>query len=275
VFYGIREMMTHADDMKKLGLETGVEGKRVAVQGLGNVGYHAAYFFQKHGSIIVGLSEMEGSIFNPKGLDVDAVMKCKKETGSILNFKGATKTTKKASDVLECDCDVLIPAALENVIDGTNAPKIKAKIIAEAANGPLTPAADEILIKKGVVVVPDMYMNAGGVTVSYFEWLKNLSHVRYGRMEKRFQENAHTNMLSAVEALTGKKVTAEERMLLAHGPDEIDLVYSGLEDTMIVAYNELRETKRSNKKINDLRTAAFVNAINKIGDSYLQLGIFP
>ncbi len=275
VFYGVREMCSNADDMKKLGMNTGIEGKRVAVQGLGNVGYHAAYFFQQNGAIIVGLSEMEGSIFNPKGLDVDAVMKCKKETGSILNYKGATKTTKKASDVLECDCDVLIPAALENVIDGANAPKIKAKIIGEAANGPLTPEADEILIKKGVVVIPDMYLNAGGVTVSYFEWLKNLSHVRYGRMEKRFQENAHTNMLSAVESLTGKSVSAADRSRIAHGPDEVDLVYSGLEDTMIVSYNEIREIKKSMKKINDLRTAAFVNAINKIGDSYLQLGIFP
>ncbi|MFM2225327.1 MAG: hypothetical protein RJA07_1529 [Bacteroidota bacterium] len=275
VFYGIREMCNQADEMKKLGLSVGVEGKRVAVQGLGNVGYHAAYFFQKHGAIIVALSEMEGTVYNPKGLDVDAVFKCKQETGSILNYKGASKTSKKASDVLEADCDILIPAALENVIDAANAPKIKAKIVGEAANGPLTPDADAILIKKGIVVMPDMYLNAGGVTVSYFEWLKNLSHVRYGRMEKRFQENSNANMISAVEGLTGKKVSSSERSILAHGPDEIDLVYSGLEDTMIGSYHEIREIYKANKKIDDLRTAAFVNAINKIGDSYLQLGIFP
>ncbi|MEY2828160.1 MAG: hypothetical protein RIQ33_18 [Bacteroidota bacterium] len=275
VFYGIREMCNQADEMKKLGMSVGIEGKRVAVQGLGNVGYHAAYFFQKHGAIIVALSEMEGTVYNPKGLDVDAVFKCKQETGSILNYKGASKTSKKASDVLEADCDILIPAALENVIDGANAPKIKAKIVGEAANGPLTPDADAILIKKGIVVMPDMYLNAGGVTVSYFEWLKNLSHVRYGRMEKRFQENSNANMISAVEGLTGKKVSASERSILAHGPDEIDLVYSGLEDTMIGSYHEIREIYKANKKIDDLRTAAFVNAINKIGDSYLQLGIFP
>jgi glutamate dehydrogenase (NAD(P)+) len=275
VFYGIREMCNQADEMKKLGMSVGIEGKRVAVQGLGNVGYHAAYFFQKHGAIIVALSEMEGTVYNPKGLDVDAVFKCKQETGSILNYKGASKTSKKASDVLEADCDILIPAALENVIDGTNAPKIKAKIVGEAANGPLTPDADAILIKKGIVVMPDMYLNAGGVTVSYFEWLKNLSHVRYGRMEKRFQENSNANMISAVEGLTGKKVSASERSILAHGPDEVDLVYSGLEDTMIGSYHEIREIYKANKKIDDLRTAAFVNAINKIGDSYMQLGIFP
>ncbi|MEN9522396.1 MAG: hypothetical protein RL065_773, partial [Bacteroidota bacterium] len=266
VFYGIREMCNQADEMKKLGMSVGIEGKRVAVQGLGNVGYHAAYFFQKHGAIIVALSEMEGTVYNPKGLDVDAVFKCKQETGSILNYKGASKTSKKASDVLEADCDILIPAALENVIDGTNAPKIKAKIVGEAANGPLTPDADAILIKKGIVVMPDMYLNAGGVTVSYFEWLKNLSHVRYGRMEKRFQENSNANMISAVEGLTGKKVSASERSILAHGPDEVDLVYSGLEDTMIGSYHEIREIYKANKKIDDLRTAAFVNAINKIGD---------
>lgn len=275
VFYGIREMLSNVEDMKKMGMTTGVEGKRVAVQGLGNVGYHAAHYFHANGAIVVGLSEMEGSIFNPKGLDVEAVMKCRRETGSILNYKHATKTTKKASDVLECDCDILIPAALENVIDGSNAAKVKAKIIGEAANGPLTPEADEILLKKGAVVVPDMYLNAGGVTVSYFEWLKNLSHVRFGRMEKRFQEGAHANMLNTVESLTGKKVSAAERKLIAHGPDEVDLVYSGLEDSMIVSYNEIREMRLSNKKITDLRTAAFANAINKIGDSYLQLGIFP
>ncbi|MEY4875363.1 MAG: hypothetical protein RL708_512 [Bacteroidota bacterium] len=275
VFYGIREMCNQADEMKKLGLSVGIEGKRVAVQGLGNVGYHAAYFFQKNGALVVALSEMEGTIYNPKGLDVDAVFKCKQETGSILNYKGASKTSKKASDVLEADCDILIPAALENVIDAVNAPKIKAKIVGEAANGPLTPDADAILIKKGIVVMPDMYLNAGGVTVSYFEWLKNLSHVRYGRMEKRFQENSNANMISAVEGLTGKKVSSSERSILAHGPDEIDLVYSGLEDTMIGSYHEIREIYKANKKIDDLRTAAFVNAINKIGDSYLQLGIFP
>ncbi len=275
VFYGVRELCNVPEDMKKLGLTTGIEGKRVAVQGLGNVGYHAAYFFQKHGAVIVALSEMEGTVYNPKGLDVDAVFKCKQETGSILNYKGATKTSKKASDVLEADCDILIPAALENVIDINNAGKIKAKIIGEAANGPLTPDADEILIKKGAVVVPDMYLNAGGVTVSYFEWLKNLSHVRYGRMEKRFQENNHNAMLKTVEEMTGKKVSAAERAVIAHGPDEVDLVYSGLEDTMIGSFHEIREVYKAHKKIDDMRTAAFVNAINKIGESYLQLGIFP
>lgn len=171
VFYGVREVCNMPEQMKKLGLSTGIEGKRIVVQGLGNVGYHSAKFFQEAGAIIVGLAEYEGSIGNPNGLDVDAVVAHRKATGSILNFSGATNLATNIA-ALELDCDILIPAALENVINGENAPRIKAKIVGEAANGPLTPDADDILTSKGVLVIPDMYLNAGGVTVSYFEWLK-------------------------------------------------------------------------------------------------------
>jgi glutamate dehydrogenase (NAD(P)+) len=262
------------DVMKKLGLSIGVEGKRVAVQGLGNVGYHSAVFFQRAGAKIVCLSEYEGAIYCGDGLDVEAVFNHRKSTGSILNFPGATNLAKN-TDGLEADCDILIPAALENVINGENAPRVKAKIIGEAANGPLTPEADEIFIKKGVLVVPDMYLNAGGVTVSYFEWLKNLSHVRYGRLEKRFTENLNTHILSQIEELTGKAVNATEKTLIMHGPDEVDLVHSGLEETMITATREIMEYWNSNNEIPDMRTAAYVVAINKVGTSYAELGIFP
>jgi glutamate dehydrogenase (NAD(P)+) len=274
VFFGIREVCNNEDVMKKLGMQTGIEGKKVIVQGLGNVGYHSAKFFQEGGAIIVGLAEFEGSIYNEKGLDVEAVVKYRKETGSILNFPGATNFLK-SSDALETPCDILIPAALENVINGDNAGNVKAKIVGEAANGPLTPEADEILINKGVLVVPDMYLNAGGVTVSYFEWLKNLSHVSYGRLEKRFMENQNANILSQIESMTGNKVTDSQRKLLVHGPDEIDLVRSGLEDTMIKATNEILECWKNNPDIKDMRTASFVVAINKVGTSYMELGIFP
>ncbi len=177
VFFGLREVCNMSDIMTKLGLTTGVKGKRVAVQGLGNVGYHTAKFFQDAGAIIVGLAEFEGAIWSNQGLDVDEVFNYRKKGGTLLNFPGATNFEMN-SDLLEMDCDILIPAALENVINGDNAQRVKAKIIGEAANGPLTPEADEVLNKKGILVVPDMYLNAGGVTVSYFEWLKNLSHVR-------------------------------------------------------------------------------------------------
>lgn len=273
VFYGIRELCNIPEDMKRVGLSTGIEGKRVIVQGLGNVGYHAAKYFYEAGAIIVGIAEYEGGIYNKDGLALEEVVAHRKATGSILNFLGATNMTN-SSETLEMDCDILIPAALENVINETNAARIKAKIIGEAANGPLTPEADEILNAKGVIIVPDMYLNAGGVTVSYFEWLKNLSHVRFGRMDKRFSENQNASIIKTVESLTGKSVTDIERTQLMHGPDEVDLVYSGLEDTMIGSYHEIRESLTS-LGIQDMRTAAFVVSINKVGVAYEELGIFP
>jgi glutamate dehydrogenase (NAD(P)+) len=274
VFFGLREVCNMPDIMKKLGLTTGVEGKRVVVQGLGNVGYHTAKFFQDAGSKIIGLAEYEGAIYNEEGLDIDDIFQNRRKTGTILNFPGA-KNFAKNTDALEMDCDILIPAALENVINGENAPKIKAKLIGEAANGPLTPEADEVFAKKGIIVVPDMYLNAGGVTVSYFEWLKNLSHVRYGRLEKRFTENMNAHIIGQIEAMSGKKVDTEEKEFILHGADEVDLVYSGLEETMSTATREIMEVWKTNPQIPDMRTAAFVVAINKVGTSYAELGIFP
>ena len=274
IFYGIREMCNMPDVMEKLGLNTGIEGKKIILQGLGNVGYHAAKFFQQAGGKIIALAEYEGAIRNDDGLDVDAVFQHRKTSGSILNYPGATNFAKN-TDALEYDCDILIPAALENVINGDNAPNVKAKIIGEGANGPLTPEADEVFIQKGTLVVPDMYLNAGGVTVSYFEWLKNLSHVRYGRMEKRFTENLNQHILGQIEELTNKKVSDRERQFIMHGPEEVDLVHSGLEETMITATREIMEEWRRNPQIPDLRTAAYVVAINKVGTSYAELGIFP
>ncbi|MGN7721155.1 Glu/Leu/Phe/Val family dehydrogenase [Chitinophaga sp. 22620] len=274
VFYGLRELCNVKEDMKKIGLEPGIEGKTVVVQGMGNVGYHAAKYFHEAGAKVIGLIEYDGAIYNSKGMDPDAVLKHRNETGSITGFPGS-KNLKKNTDGLELECDILIPAALENVIHEENAPRIKAKIIGEAANGPLTPEADEILAKKGVIVVPDMFLNAGGVTVSYFEWLKNLSHVRYGRLGKRFDENMNVHILGQIEELTGKKVSEKERKFIAHGADEVDLVYSGLEETMITALHEVREKSLEHKKIKDMRTAAYVCAIDKVGVAYEQLGIFP
>jgi glutamate dehydrogenase (NAD(P)+) len=274
VFFGIREVCNMEDMMQKLGLTTGIEGKTVVVQGLGNVGYHSAKFFSEAGAKVIALSEHDGAIFNADGLNIDDVMKFKAENHTILNFPGAVNIFKN-TDALELECDILIPAALENVINGENAPRIKAKIIGEAANGPCTPEADEVFIKKGILCVPDMYLNAGGVTVSYFEWLKNLSHVRYGRMEKRFTENLNTRILGQMEELTGKRVTDNNREFIMHGPEEQDLVHSGLEETMITATREIMEIWKSNPEIPDMRTAAYVSAINKVATSYSELGIFP
>lgn len=274
VFYGIREVCNMKEVMGRLGMKTGVKGKSVVVQGLGNVGYHTAKFFQEAGAIITGLAEFEGAIYKKDGLNVDAVVEHRKKTGSILNFSGATNL-KNNAEALELECDILVPAALENVINGENAPRVKAKIIGEAANGPLTPEADEEFIKKNILVIPDMYLNAGGVTVSYFEWLKNLSHVRYGRMEKRFTENLNGQIIAQVETLTGKQVNENDRELILHGPEEVDLVRSGLEETMIAATREIMDCWHRDPKIPDMRTAAYIVAIDKVATSYAELGIFP
>jgi glutamate dehydrogenase (NAD(P)+) len=274
VFYGIREVCKMEDVMKKLGLPTGVEGKRVIVQGLGNVGYHAAKFFREGGAKLVCLAEHDGAVHCEDGLNEEEVFQYKKKNGTIKNFPNTTFIPTSA-EALELDCDILIPAALENVINGENAPRVRAKIIGEGANGPLTPEADEVFAQKGTLVVPDMYLNAGGVTVSYFEWLKNLSHVRYGRMEKRFTENLNAHILGTIEELTTKKVSMREREFIMHGPEEADLVYSGLEETMITATHEIMNLWKSNPQIPDMRTAAYVVAINKVATSYAELGIFP
>jgi len=274
VFFGIREVCNMPEVMAKQGLSLGIEGKTIVVQGLGNVGYHCAKFFREHGAIVVGLAEYEGAIYNANGLNEEEVVQHRKATGSILNFLGATNLAKN-TDALELQCDILIPAALENVINGENAPRVKAKIIGEAANGPCTPEADDVFAQKGILCVPDMYLNAGGVTVSYFEWLKNLSHVRYGRMEKRFTENMNTHILSQMEELSSKKVSEKERTFIMHGPEEVDLVHSGLEETMISATREIMQIWQDNPEIPDMRTAAYVSAINKVANSYAELGIFP
>ncbi len=274
VFFGVREVCNMPDIMEKLGLKVGVEGKRVMVQGLGNVGYHTAKYFRENGSKVVAIAEWEGAIFCEDGLNEEDVFQHRKKTGSIFDFPGATNI-ENSKDALEIECDILIPAALENVINGDNADLVKAKIIGEAANGPLTPEADEIFIKKGVLVIPDMYLNAGGVTVSYFEWLKNLSHVRYGRMEKRFTENMNKQIVGTMEEMTGKKISDADRAYIEHGPSEVDLVHSGLEETMVEATHEIMNCWKANPAIPDMRTAAYVVAIDKVGVAYSELGIFP
>ncbi len=274
LFYALREICSHAEDMAALGLSAGLSGKRVVVQGLGNVGYHVAKFCQEGGAILVGLAEYEGAIGNTGGLDLEAVVAHRRATGSILNFAGATNLVK-STDALELACDVLIPSALENQIRADNAPRVQAKIVLEGANGPTTPEAEEILNAKGVMVVPDIYANAGGVTVSYFEWLKNLSHVRFGRMENRYREASQLRMFASIEQATGKSFTDADRRAVVQGADELTLVNSGLEETMIAAYREIKTVRQNFPAITDLRTAAFVVAIEKVGRSYMELGIFP
>lgn len=275
VYYGLKEMLRYKEDAKAWGLEGGLAGKTMVIQGLGNVGSYTGTISQQEGDVkVIAVSEYEGSIQNLKGLDVEKLIKFRKETGSILGFPGSTALPSRES-ALEVECDILVPAALEGVITIHNAHKIKAKIIGEAANGPITSEAEEILMKKGVVIVPDMYLNAGGVTVSYFEWLKNLSHMRFGRMEKRFNQETYNNLVNTVEKLTGKRIGDREREVITRGADEVDLVRSGLEETMIVAYSQIREVMKRKRKVNDLRTAAFISSLDKIASDYMALGVFP
>ena len=276
VFFGIREACSVEEDMRPLGLEMGLQGKSVIIQGLGNVGYHAALFLEDAGARLVGMAEYEGGIYDPAGLNLRSVLVHRRQTGSILDFPGAQNLSDPAQ-ALELPCDILVPAALEGQIRSDNAPRIQAKIVAEAANGPVTAAADAMLNEKGVLVLPDMYLNAGGVTVSYFEWLRNLSHVRHGRMSRRFEEHNARRILGAVQTLLDQKVASEKVDLaiteVAFGASEIDLVNSGLEDTMVGAYHEIRDMGKRHQT--DLRTGAFISAIEKIAKGYLQMGIFP
>ncbi len=274
LFYALGEACAQVEDMKRLGLAPGTEGKRIVVQGLGNVGFHVAHFCREGGAILIAIAEREGAIMKADGLDEQAVFTHRSETGSILGFPGATDIPRTA-DALELDCDVLIPAALENQLTAENAPRIKARIVLEGANGPTTAEAEAILHQKGVLIVPDIYANAGGVTVSYFEWLKNLSHVRFGRLEREYRADVVRFTIAAIEAATGRPLDSSVQKQFATDADELTLVNSGLEETMRTAYQELLEIRQNNPAIPDLRTAAFVNAINKVGQSYLERGIFP
>ncbi|MFD2863955.1 Glu/Leu/Phe/Val family dehydrogenase [Mucilaginibacter antarcticus] len=270
-----RECVSIAEDMQKLGLTPGIAGKKVIVQGLGNVGYYSAKFMAEFGGVIVGLCEFEGAVYNEDGLDVEAVFQHRKATGSILGFSGAKKEFKNTGEGLEQPCDILIPAALENQLREDNIRNIKAKIIVEGANGPTSPEAEKIFYANGGIIVPDMYANAGGVTVSYFEWLKNLSHVAFGRINRRFEENSNLNLVNMVEGITGLSLSAAQRATIVKGASELELVNSGLEDTMIRSYQEIRNVWNSDDKIDTLRTAAMVGAINKIAVSYQNLGVWP
>jgi glutamate dehydrogenase (NAD(P)+) len=272
VYFALREAVCYEEDVRPLGISTGVGGKRVVVQGLGNVGYHAAKFIQEGGGILVALAEREGAIFLERGLDLEKVMEHRKETGSILGFPGA-RDIATSSEALELECDILVPAALENQITGENVNRIRAKIIVEGANGPITADASENLLSRGTLIVPDIYTNAGGVTVSYFEWVKNLSHMRFGRMEKRITEKNNERMLEGIEHLTSLHFPADERARATTTVNEEELVNSGLEETMVAAYNELRVIQKDRGV--DLRTAAFINAIGKVALAYQQRGIFP
>ncbi len=274
VQYALREFFRHPEDVARAGLQGSLEGKRVVVQGIGNVGYHTAKFLaEEDGARIVGIIERDGAVLSEKGLPVDRVSDHKREHGGIKGMSGVTFVEDGCS-VLEADCDILIPAALEGQITMENAPRIRASLIAEAANGPITFEADNYLRERGKVILPDIYLNAGGVTVSYFEWIKNLSHIRFGRLDRRHEEMRGRQIIETIETMVGRKVPDHLRSQLTQGADEFDLVRSGLDDTMRQAYNEIREIFLRRDNVPDLRTAAYVVAIEKIARAYQELGLY-
>ncbi|MDP3920204.1 MAG: Glu/Leu/Phe/Val dehydrogenase [Candidatus Omnitrophota bacterium] len=273
VQYGLREFFRYPEDVKKAGLEGGLNGKTAIVQGLGKVGYHAAKFLQAEDGVrIVAIIEHDGAVLSENGLCVEAVKDYIQEKGGLAGYPDA-KFIKEGNAVLEAECDILIPAALGGQITSENAGRIRARIVAEAANGPTTYEANEILKERGTVIIPDVYLNAGGVIVSYFEWIRNISHIRFGRMGRRFEENKGLLTIEAIEATTGQAVPEKIREQLIYGAQEIDLVRSGLDDSMRLAYEEIRELHSERENVTDLRTAAFAVAIEKIARAHLEMGV--
>jgi glutamate dehydrogenase (NAD(P)+) len=278
VQYALREVFRHPEDVAKAGLSGGIEGKRIIVQGLGNVGYHAAKFLsEEDGAKIVTVIERDGAVTDPAGLNIEALRAWMVKYGSIADFPGATHVADGAA-LLEAECDILIPAAMEGVIHAGNAERIRAPLIVEAANGPVTYGADEILRRKGCLIIPDMYANAGGVTVSYFEWVKNLSHIRFGRMQRRAEEARSRLLVEELERLSadrglGWELAADFKDRFLTGSDELALVRSGLDDTMRTAYQAMRAVWHGRDDVEDLRVAAYIVAIDRVAKSYRSKGL--
>jgi len=273
VQYVIHEFFRHEADKKMAGLEGNIEGKRIILQGLGNVGYHVAKFLsEEDGAKITCIMERDGMIYHDDGINIEDAHQYLSQHGGVAGFPGATYDENGRAG-LTMDCDILIPAALEGQITVDNAADIQAKLIVEAANGPTTFDADAILRERGIVVLPDAYVNAGGVTVSYFEWIKNISHIRFGRMDRRLDELRSARFIEALETMTGKKVPPPLRKDLMMDTDELSLVRSGLDDTMRIAYQEISQTYHNHENIRDFRTAAFVVALKKIATTYREMGM--
>jgi glutamate dehydrogenase (NAD(P)+) len=278
VQYALREFFRHPEDAAHAGLSGDLEGKRVIVQGLGNVGYHAAKFLsEEDGAIVTGIIERDGAVHSDRGLNVEQVRQWIAAQGTIKGYPGAVFLPDGAA-LLEADCDILIPAAMEGVIHLGNAAAIRAPLIIEAANGPITFGADEILRHKGTVIIPDMYANAGGVTVSYFEWVKNLSHIRFGRLQRRAEEARHQLLVTELERLSADKglgwtLSPGFKDSYLRGAGELDLVRSGLDDTMRAAYQAMREVWHGRDDVQDLRVAAYIVSIGRVAATYVSKGL--
>lgn len=272
VYFGIREFM-NSDLCTRASLEPGLKGKKVIIQGFGNVGYHSAKYLSEAGAVIVGVSRSNSAIYNPEGIHIEEAYLYSKKKGTLSGFcQGCSEPG--TTEILEQPCDILIPAALENQITVANAEKIQARLVAEAANGPVTPGGEEILLKRGIAVIPDIYLNSGGVTVSYFEWLKNLNHVSFERMYKGYEGKAARHLINLMEKLTDKSVKRTDREEIEEGPSERDYVVSALEETMVFAFENICNL-HERESLPDLRSAAYLFAILRVAESYEISGVFP
>ena len=268
----LKEFFRHPAEVKKANISnSNLDDQKIIIQGFGNVGLNSAKSLFATGAKIVGIAEKDGAIFNRKGINIIELEKYKQDKKTIVGFPN-TETIDTSSDLLTYDCDILIPAALENAVTLENVDNIKAKIICEAANGPVSYRADKKLKDRGAVIIPDIYANAGGVTVSYFEWIRNISHIRMGRLQKRYEEDRGEVILRALEQLSPNKLSKDLTNQLVHGANEEDIIASGLEDTMRVSFQEMLEMK-SVYNLDNYRMAAYAIALKKIEKSYLELGI--
>jgi len=273
VQYALREFFRHTDDIKKAKLQGSLDGKKIIIQGLGNVGYHAAKFLsQEDGAKIIKVIERGGSISNSSGINIEELKQHLDSGQPLKNYREGTFTKPNVEEI-ECACDILIPAATEGVINIKNAHKIKAKMIIEAANGPVTAMADSILRDNGVFIIPDLYANAGGVTVSYFEWVKNIGHIRFGRLQRRNEESKNRSLIDALANQNGLKFNERFKSEYIEGADEIDLVRAGLDDTMRTAYVNIKTILENKPELGDLRTSAFYSVINNIALHYKSIGL--
>ena len=273
VQYALREFFRHDDDMAKAGLKGDLDGKTVIVQGLGNVGYHTAKFIsEEDGAKIITVIERGGVVRNKDGIDIDALKQHMLSGEPLSDFSGGTVNDSDPDAICE-KCDILIPAALEGVIHMDNANSVKTKLIIEAANGPVTAKADKILRDKGVFIIPDMYANAGGVTVSYFEWVKNIGHIRFGRLQRRNEEAKNRSLIQALEDQGNLNFTKNFKDDFIEGALEIDLVRAGLDDTMRGGYKAIKLTLQENPELEDMRTSAFYKAIADIALHYQSIGL--